>query len=677
MKTHRISARTRRSDNQATRPNHPSRAIAGFEPLEDRRLMSGFTALPVFPSPPTAQAGIVASLVPNMARGTVDQQLTLTATMTGVQNYTAFADVYQESDGVDGPSSGDRYVASGAATAVSGSAVLKIDVPRAARTGGETAVYYAQAQGKYNTQLFPGIPTAVSAPVQVINRAPTISALSSSVAGRALRYHETLTLTPVGLSDSDGQVHQVQYFMESNNVAGLQDDGDTFLWGADADTGYLFSQAGDDMFVGQHVFYARCSDSNLALSNPVQVTVTGLRKAPPAISGFASDKTSIVAGQPITLVANAASPDDQSRAESVSFYRETNGVAGLQTGQGGDKLLATDSRTSGQFSIGVGTTGLAAGNQVFYAIANDASGASGAAAQATVMVQAAPPQVKVAVENRVLHITGTDGNDTIGVYPSVLGKTQIGLKDATGSRLQSVSRSSFDSVWIEGRGGNDVIAVRPNVTARLDGGSGDDIMSGGALSDLFIGGTGKDTVSYSGRTTGVIVKLHDAEKDGAPGENDEIRADVENITGGKGNDIIEGNALDNKLDGGDGDDTLSGMFGIDTLIGGKVNDRLFGYDRIQDGALRDGTLSDFGLKDSSNTIDGGEGDDYLVGGRGRDRFFAGAGRDTIRAADFDNTPLYPFNYRGIVDEIHANRSEDLIYTANSRDLGGLDDLILP
>ena len=45
-------------------------------------------------------------------------------------------------------------------------------------------------------------------------------------------------------------------------------------------------------------------------------------------------------------------------------------------------------------------------------------------------------------------------------------------------------------------------------------------------------------------------------------------AQVENVTGGSGSDVITGNALANALSGGAGDDILTGLDGNDTLTGG-------------------------------------------------------------------------------------------------------------
>lgn len=70
-------------------------------------------------------------------------------------------------------------------------------------------------------------------------------------------------------------------------------------------------------------------------------------------------------------------------------------------------------------------------------------------------------------------------------------------------------------------------------------------------------------------------------------------AEIENATGGLGNDFLIGNALDNMLTGGGGKDTL---------LGGDGND----------------------------TLDGGLGNDILVGGLGADTFVYSGGNDVIK-----------------------------------------------
>ena len=115
----------------------------------------------------------------------------------------------------------------------------------------------------------------------------------------------------------------------------------------------------------------------------------------------------------------------------------------------------------------------------------------------------------------------------------------------------------------------------------------------------------------------------------------DYRAMIENATGGRGNDVIAGNAVANLLKGQRGDDDLSGLAGDDTLVGGNGRDTLRGgadNDTLKGGKARDTLLGEDGgdvLKGggAKDTLKGGKGTDTLIGGAGFDRLFGGAGRD--------------------------------------------------
>jgi hypothetical protein len=92
------------------------------------------------------------------------------------------------------------------------------------------------------------------------------------------------------------------------------------------------------------------------------------------------------------------------------------------------------------------------------------------------------------------------------------------------------------------------------------------------------------------------------------------------LSGGNGNDTLNGGAGDDTLFGGNGNDTLNGGAGDDTLFGGNGNDTLNG------GAGND-------------TLDGGRGDDTVVGGKGADKAFLGAGNDTFVWNDGDGSDV--------------------------------------
>ncbi len=182
---------------------------------------------------------------------------------------------------------------------------------------------------------------------------------------------------------------------------------------------------------------------------------------------------------------------------------------------------------------------------------------------------------------------------------------------------------------IHGGSGNDVLyGDKGNDT--LDGGTGDDDLDGipggeppgldTSGADTYIGGGGSDSVTYELRSEDLHLTPDGVADDGAPGEHDNIGADIATIVGGNGNDMMTGNAGANLLVGGIGDDVLTGGAGDDTLIGRN------GADRLDGGAGQD-------------WVEGDDGDDILSGGPDIDQFFGdwpvglATGADRIDARD--------------------------------------------
>lgn len=160
---------------------------------------------------------------------------------------------------------------------------------------------------------------------------------------------------------------------------------------------------------------------------------------------------------------------------------------------------------------------------------------------------------------------------------------------ANDGRTGEMKNIRADIEVINGGGGNDIL-VGNDAANTFNGGSGDDTISGeggpdalegNAGADELNGGADFDRVIYS-NAAGQTVTLDDARDDGAPGELDNVHSDIEDVTGGPGNDVVVGSDAANVLDGGDGDDRLDGRGGVDTYFAGAGADALFARDGVSE-----------------------------------------------------------------------------------------------
>jgi Ca2+-binding RTX toxin-like protein len=134
----------------------------------------------------------------------------------------------------------------------------------------------------------------------------------------------------------------------------------------------------------------------------------------------------------------------------------------------------------------------------------------------------------------VLALEGTDAADTITL--TVRGGV---LNIRVGADRATANIDEVDEVIVSGLGGNDRITLgKLNVSAIVDGGDGDDRISGGRASDIITGGEGNDRIS------------------GGAGDDE--------LFGGAGNDRVLGDSGNDDLSGGEGADLLNGGLGFDT-----------------------------------------------------------------------------------------------------------------
>ncbi|GLY07353.1 hypothetical protein Acsp01_77320 [Actinoplanes sp. NBRC 101535] len=174
-------------------------------------------------------------------------------------------------------------------------------------------------------------------------------------------------------------------------------------------------------------------------------------------------------------------------------------------------------------------------------------------------------------KDRITNKTGSDMHAEGGSGPDTIigGPLGDGLYGGSGDDI------------LYGRGGGDGLNGEAGQDT-LYGEAGDDFLSGDSgtgklYADVLSGGTGSDTASYSGYTKPITVDLDGAGRDdGAAGEHDTVRTDVENIFGGRGADRLTGNAAANDINGYFGDDVIRGGEGDDKLTGGDGVDQIYG-----------------------------------------------------------------------------------------------------
>jgi Ca2+-binding RTX toxin-like protein len=187
------------------------------------------------------------------------------------------------------------------------------------------------------------------------------------------------------------------------------------------------------------------------------------------------------------------------------------------------------------------------------------------------------------------------------------------------------------------------------------------------------GGTAFTFTASMTRANDGVAQLGSDPDDGFATERDDVRADIENITGGSGNDTLTGGKGHDTINGGAGDDNISGgpatatcADDVDVLNGGDGDDvfamgistncgdavdggngkdiadyqmRTAGVAMINDALANDGEASEADKVLSTveimlggagnDTITGGTADDDLHGGPGNDLISGGAGGDTI------------------------------------------------
>ena len=117
-----------------------------------------------------------------------------------------------------------------------------------------------------------------------------------------------------------------------------------------------------------------------------------------------------------------------------------------------------------------------------------------------------------------------------------------------------------------GTSGNDTVWGQSTDDDLVSGGPGDDQLMAQGGPTVYSGGPGNDTATYLNHPAGVAVSIGDGPNDGGAGgaEGDDVQADVENLSGSSGDDVLTGSAAGNVLEGFNGADVINGLGGTDT-----------------------------------------------------------------------------------------------------------------
>jgi Ca2+-binding RTX toxin-like protein len=229
-------------------------------------------------------------------------------------------------------------------------------------------------------------------------------------------------------------------------------------------------------------------------------------------------------------------------------------------------------------------------------------------------------------------LSGLGDADIIQVNNSTLIQRTSSLNGGDGADQITFVGTSISDSSINGNKGADIISLAGSVSnSFVGGGEGSDNISGGTqyLASKIEGGAGSDTISLA-------PSLALATVNGGDG-NDTIKLfsgllNSSSINGNAGNDIISGNGLTFTLSG---TNFIGGGAGDDTINFAGTTDGVAGFAKGFD--LTGGSGNDIiNGSDENDTIWGNADNDTIQGNQGKDTIYAGAGKDTINVLNSDS-----------------------------------------
>ena len=261
--------------------------------------------------------------------------------------------------------------------------------------------------------------------------------------------------------------------------------------------------------------------------------------------------------------------------------------------------------------------------------------------------QIASAAVTAAVVGNQLQVTGDGADDSITLRLLAGDATQVEVVDGAVVR-GTFARATFASILVQGGAGNDTILISDangaftdtHVTV-IDGGDGNDTITGGAGAEALSGGIGNDILN-GGAGNDTLIGGPDADTlTGGPGVDPHLGGDGDDLmiwNPGDGSESVDGEAGNDtfQFNGSAGDEVMTyagngqrvtffrNLGNITMDIG--TTETLFvnalgGNDQVTGGAGLNGLIV--------ARVDGGDGDDTLNGGDGVDQLNGNAGNDTL------------------------------------------------
>lgn len=256
-------------------------------------------------------------------------------------------------------------------------------------------------------------------------------------------------------------------------------------------------------------------------------------------------------------------------------------------------------------------------------------------------------------------IDGLGGNDTLvpgGGQVQVIGgdgTDTVDYSTAAGAITVSLSSGIFQPTG--GSGDHHISTVEGIIGSAYSdtftGSDADNTFDGGAGADVFNGLLGTDTVTYATKAALVTADIDGVADDGNSTDGsttkDNVKTDIENLTGSPYNDVLSGSTGNNLFLGGAGRDTFNGLGGTDTVSYNETG-RTAGVVVDIDGTADDGSTYDSSTTTKDNvktdvenvtgtnytdTLTGSTGNNFLLGLLGADTLSGGNGDDTLDAND--------------------------------------------